>query len=333
MRELWQVASQLFLPDYAARQMAGCLYGKRCVSTIDEMTSLPAKIRTIAAEDFCVGLRAPVSVQTSVDGTRKYLFPALADQYVEAAYIPDSERATLCMSTQVGCRMGCAFCMTARQGWQGNLSATDMLNQFRSLPERDSLTNIVMMGMGEPFDNLDELMKVLEVLTSDYGYGWAPKRITVSTVGILPAVHQFMAHCRCHLAVSLHHPDPAERQRLVPAERKYPVHQLVALLKNYDLNRQRRISFEYVMLAGVNDSLQQADDVVRLLSGLRCRVNLIRFHPVPGSAFVPSSDETIQMFADALQKKGLIATVRRSRGIDIQAACGLLSTRGRALPA
>jgi len=223
--------------------------------------------------------------------------------------------------------MGCVFCMTARQGMQGNLTATDILNQFRSLPERDRLTNIVFMGMGEPFDNLEEVMKSVEILTAGYGYAWAPKRITVSTIGILPAVRRFMDHSRCHLAVSLHHPDPAERRKLMPVENKYPIRQTIELLKTYDLNKQRRISFEYIMIAGVNDSLQQANDTVRLLSGLRCRVNLIRFHAIPGSLFQPSSDQTIRQFADALQQKGVITTIRQSRGMDIDAACGMLTTR------
>jgi 23S rRNA (adenine2503-C2)-methyltransferase len=209
---------------------------------------------------------------------------------------------------------------------QGNLTATGILNQFRSLPEHDHLTNIVFMGMGEPFDNLDEVMKSLEILTSNYGYGWAPKRITVSTIGILPSVRHFMDNSRCHLAVSLHHPDPEERRKLMPVENKYPVRQIIELLRTYDLNKQRRISFEYIMLAGVNDSLKQANDVVRLLSGLRCRVNLIRFHAIPGSSFQSSNDQAIQQFAEALNKKGLITTIRQSRGMDIDAACGMLST-------
>jgi 23S rRNA (adenine2503-C2)-methyltransferase len=326
LSELSQIAGELSLPAFSARQIAGWLYRKN-VSSIEEMTNLSAKARALMAENHIVGAVDPLTVQTSDDGTKKYLFPALNGKCVEAAMIPDRERVTLCLSSQAGCRMGCAFCMTARQGMQGNLSATAILNQFRSLPERDRITNIVFMGMGEPFDNFDEVMKSLEILTSPYGYAWAPKRITVSTIGILPAVRRFMDNSRCHLAVSLHHPDSAERRKLMPVENKYPVKQVIDLLKTYDLSRQRRISFEYIMLAGVNDSLQQANGVVRLLSGLRCRINLIRFHAIPGSPFKSSSDQAIQQFADALNKKGLIATIRRSRGMDIGAACGMLSTK------
>ena len=223
--------------------------------------------------------------------------------------------------------MGCAFCATAKQGMQGNLTATGILNQFRSLPEHNSVTNIVFMGMGEPFDNMDELFKSLEILTADYGYALAPKRITVSTAGVIPAIRHFMDNTRCNLAVSLKHPDTAERLKIMPIEKKYPVKQVVELLKKYDLNRQQRISFEYVMLSNINDSQRQANDVVRLLTGLRCRVNLIRYHAISGGSFAPSNEQAIQMFADTLNRKGVITTIRRSRGQDIDAACGMLSTK------
>jgi len=324
--ELSQIVRELSLPAFSARQIADWLYVKN-VSSIDEMTNLSVKTRTLLAENYSIGVAEPLAVQTSKDDAKKYLFPVTDGKCIETAYIPDRKRATLCVSSQVGCRMGCAFCMTARQGLQGNLTATEILNQFRNLPERDRLTNIVFMGMGEPFDNTDEVMKSLEILTAGYGYGWAPKRITVSTIGILPAVRRFMDHSRCHLAVSLHHPDSAERRKLMPVENKYPVRQVIELLKTYDLNKQRRISFEYIMLSGVNDSLQQANDVVRLLSGLRCRVNLIRFHVIPGSLFKSSNEQVIQQFADKLNQKGVITTIRQSRGMDIDAACGMLSTK------
>jgi len=325
LSELSQIVKELSLPAFSARQMTDWLYGKN-VSSVDEMTNLSAKNRVLLAENFNIGVTEPLEVKVSKDGAKKYLFSTLDGKCVETAYIPDRERATLCVSSQVGCRMGCAFCMTARQGFQGNLTATDILNQFRSIPERAQLTNIVFMGMGEPFDNPDEVMKSIEILTSDYGYAWAPKRITVSTIGILPIVRRFMNNNRCHLAVSLHHPNSAERRKLVPIENKYPVRQVIELLKTYDLNKQRRISFEYIMLAGINDSLQQARDIFCLLSDLRCRVNLIRHHVIPGCLFKPSSDPVIRQFADALTRKGIIATIRQSRGEDIEAACGMLST-------
>jgi len=359
--ELSQIVNELLLPAFTARQIADWLY-KKNVSSIDEMTNLSSKNRTQISKTYIIGTSEPLEFQKSKDGVKKYLFLVNEGKYIETVYIPEpltsphhrgkphpnpphkggsnvSGRATLCISSQVGCRMGCAFCMTARQGYQSNLTANEILNQFRSLPEHNNLSNIVFMGMGEPFDNKNELMKCLEILTSDWGYAWAPKRITVSTIGILPAIRNFMDKSRCHLAVSLHHPDSAERQKLVPAENKYPIKQIVDTLKTYDLNKQRRISFEYVMLAGVNDSLQQANDTVRLLSGLKCRVNLIGYNdpsdktqltPLRGgsgrSLFKPSGEQVIQQFADTLNRKGIITTIRRSRGIDIEAACGMLST-------
>jgi 23S rRNA (adenine2503-C2)-methyltransferase len=322
---LLEIVKELSLPSFTAKQIAAWLYRKN-VSSIDAMTDLSVKTRALLNEKYTIGLQAPTTVQSSKDGTKKYLFPVSDGLSVESAYIPDRTRATLCVSTQVGCRMGCAFCMTARQGLNGNLTAADILNQFRSLPEHDRLSNIVYMGMGEPLDNLAEVMKSLEILTSDYGYGWAPKRITVSTIGIIPAVRQFMEHSRCHLAVSLHHPNAEERKKLMPVENKHPVKQMIELLKTYDLNRQRRISFEYIMLGGINDSPSHARELIRLLSGLRCRINMIPFHAIPGSLFVPSSESAMQQFADILQQKGMLTTIRRSRGKDIDAACGMLST-------
>ncbi|MDR2848779.1 MAG: 23S rRNA (adenine(2503)-C(2))-methyltransferase RlmN [Bacteroidales bacterium] len=325
LQELSAIASDLSLPRYAAKQIAGWLY-LRQVSSIDAMTDLPAKARDLLNAQYCVGLQEPEAVQKSKDGTKKYLFPVTEGKYVESAYIPERERATLCISSQVGCKMGCAFCMTGKQGLNGNLTATDILNQFRSLPEQASLTNIVFMGMGEPFDNLPEVMKSLDILTSADGYGWAPKRITVSTIGMTPAVKHFMDNSRCHLAISLHHPVHEERKKLMPVENKYPVSQIIELLKTYDLNKQRRISFEYIMLSGVNDSLREAKELVKLLSGLRCRINLIPFHAIPDSPFKPSGREAIQQFESVIQQKGMIVTVRQSRGLDIDAACGMLST-------
>jgi len=340
LMELSQIVNELSLPAFTARQIADWLY-KKNVSSIVEMTNLSSKTRTLLSENYNIGISEPLEVQISKDGTKKYLFSVEKDKYVESAYIPDhnqkskiknNDRATLCISSQVGCRMGCSFCLTAQQKMQGNLTTTDILNQFRSLPEHNELSNIVFMGMGEPFDNNIELMKSLEILTANWGYSWAPKRITVSTIGILPAIRSFMENSRCHIAVSLHHPDPIERSKLVPVEKKYPIKQVIELLKSFDLNKQRRISFEYVMLAGINDSLQHANDTVRLLSGLRCRVNLIGYHAGRDtmhrvSTFKPSTDQVMQQFADALNRKGIITTIRRSRGMDIEAACGMLSTK------
>lgn len=323
LRELTQ---SLGLPAYTAKQLSEWLY-KKHVRSIDEMTNLSKQARQLLNNQFVVGLTNFSNLQTSNDGTKKYLFPASNNRFIEAAYIPDEDRATLCVSSQVGCKMGCLFCMTGKQGFQAQLTAGEIVNQIASLPERDSLTNIVYMGMGEPFDNLDEVMRSLEILTSDWGYAMSPRRITVSTIGMIPAMKHFIEHSECHLAVSMHTPFHEERRKLMPIENVYPISAVVEMLQSYDLGKQRRISFEYIMFKGINDTPRHVKEIARLLNGLRCRINLIRFHPIPNTPLLSSTEETIQEFREALVKKGIRTTVRASRGLDIFAACGLLSTK------
>ncbi len=326
LTELQTVAAELYLPLYSARQMAEWMY-KKNIQSIDEMTNLSKKSRETLQTKYILGTTPFAKVQVSSDGTKKYLFPSSREQYVEAAFIPESERATLCVSSQVGCKMGCLFCMTGKQGFQGNLTSGEIINQVKSLPEHNLLTNIVFMGMGEPLDNLDNILKATEILTAGYGWAWSPKRITVSTIGIIPAMKEFMEKSNCHLAVSLHSPFHAERLELMPVESIYPVEEVVNVLKSYDTGRQRRISFEYIMFKDVNDTPNHVKKLTKLLQGLRCRINLIRFHPIPDTPLQGSDDETIFRFKDDLNSKGIRTTVRASRGQDIFAACGLLSTR------
>lgn len=324
--ELKEVAALLGLPAFNAKQIADWLYKKKVMS-IDSMTNLSAKTRELLKEHYNLGLVPPSNVQTSADGTKKYLYPTANGKFIEAAYIPDRDRATLCVSSQVGCKMGCLFCMTGKQGFQGNLSSTEILNQIISLPECDKLTNLVYMGMGEPFDNLQEVLKSLEILTSEDGFGWSPKRITVSTVGIIPGMKEFLEKSKCHLAVSLHTPFDEERRRLMPVEHVYPLSEVLKEIKSFDFGLQRRVSFEYIVFKNLNDSPRHVHEMARVLNGIRCRVNLIRFHPVPGTPLQGSDDETVQVFKDALNAKGILTTIRASRGQDIYAACGLLSTK------
>jgi len=326
LAELQQITANLQLPGFAARQIADWLY-KKHVDTIDGMTNLSKTARQKLAESFELGITAPASEQASKDGTRKYLFPAGCNRFIESAYIPDRQRATLCVSSQVGCKMGCLFCLTGKQGFQAQLTAGQIINQIRSLPEREQLTNIVYMGMGEPFDNLDNVMKSLEILTADWGYAMSPRRITVSTIGIVPAMRHFIENSQCHLAVSLHSPFHEERLTLMPVENVYPVADVLELLRSFDFGRQRRISFEYILFRGINDTPRHVNELSRLLNGLRCRINLIRFHPIPDTPLLCSTEETIATFRDALLRKGLRTTVRASRGQDIFAACGMLSTK------
>jgi 23S rRNA (adenine2503-C2)-methyltransferase len=323
---LGSIAAEAGLPAYGARQISDWLYGKNAAS-FDDMHNLPRRAREWLAQRYAIDTPGPVKVTESQDGTRKYLFAASRGGFVEAAWIPEGKRATLCLSVQVGCKMGCLFCMTGKQGFQGHLSAGEILNQYRSLPERDSVTNIVYMGMGEPMDNLANVLESLEVLCSAWGYDFSPSRVTVSTVGLIPAMRQFLEATRCHLAVSMHSPFEEERRRLMPVENVYPLKEVLAVLRDRPLGRQRRVSFEYIMLNGLNDSDRHAREIARILSGIRCRVNLIPFHPIPGTPLAPSARERMEHFEQELKRRGILTTIRQSRGLDISAACGMLSTR------
>lgn len=325
LRELSAVTGAEGLPSFSARQMAHWIY-RRGVTDINLMTDLSLKTRDLLGEKYEVRLTPPSSVASGSDGTKKYLFRITGNRFIETAFIPDRSRATVCLSVQSGCRMGCRFCMTARQGFQGNLTAGDILNQFRSIPEYGSLTNIVYMGMGEPLDNPDEVLKSLEILTSAWGYGWSPTRITVSTVGITDMISEFLNSTKCHLAVSLHSPFDKERQALMPAQKTHPVREVIDIIRGFEFGKQRRVSFEYIVFKGLNDTPLHVKALARLLNGIRCRINLIRFHSIPGSEYASPGMREMEEFRDSLNAKGITATIRASRGEDINAACGLLST-------
>lgn len=324
LADLQQLCEQESLPRYTAKQICDWLYAKH-IDTIDGMTNLSLRTRSRLGEIAFIGRHDPVGCQVSADGTKKYLFQTAPDHCVETVYIPDGDRATLCISCQMGCKMGCRFCVTGQQGFHGNLSASDILNQIFSIPEFEKLTNIVYMGMGEPMDNLDNVLRSTEVLTSPWGLAWSPKRITVSSVGIIPGLRRFINESQCHLAVSLHNPFANERQQIMPMQRPYPIADVVTLLKQYDWSGQRRISFEYTMFRDLNDTQRHAAELVRLLRGLPCRVNLIRFHSSPDTPFRTTSPTTMQRFQDYLLSHGITCTIRASRGEDIMAACGLLA--------
>ena len=324
--ELKLIVSELGLPSFTAKQIADWLYRKE-VRSIDEFSNLSKVARQKLQERYVFSLTAPIKMQQSVDGTRKYLFPVGESNFIETAMIPDDDRVTVCVSSQVGCKMNCRFCMTGKQGFQANLSATEILNQLRSIEEFSRITNIVFMGMGEPMDNLDNVMHALEILTADWGYAMSPKRITVSTVGIVPGMKEFLANSKCHLAVSLHNPLPDQRAEMMPVQKKYPLQEVIDTIRRHDFGLQRRVSFEYIMFAGLNDTPRHVSALANLLKGIDCRVNLIRFHSIPDSPFQGSGEDAIQTFKDALNARGVLTTVRASRGEDIQAACGLLSTK------
>ena len=323
--ELQELVLEHNLPKFTAKQLVDWIYRKR-VTTFDEMTNLSKGTRQLLSENYEVGYRDFVNVQESRDGTKKYLFPA-GRGFVEAAYIPERERATLCVSCQVGCKMNCLFCQTGKQGFEGNLSAGDILNQILHLPEFENLTNFVFMGMGEPMDNYDAIMKALDVMTSEWGLAMSPTRFTVSTSGLIPNMKRFINESRCNLAVSLHSSFHDERAKIMPIEKTYPIREVIHAIRQHDWSGQRRVSFEYIVFKGLNDTSEHIKELARQLGSLRCRVNLIRFHSIPDVPLASPSLDDMVSFRDRLNAKGIIATIRASRGQDIDAACGLLSTK------
>ena len=326
LSQLEALCNRLEMPRFAAKQIARWLYDKHA-TTIEAMSDLSVRHRALLAETYEVGFTSPEKVSISADGTKKYLYRTSQNHFIESAYIPDGDRATLCISSQAGCRMGCRFCATGRQGLQHSLSTNEILNQIGSLPERERLTNVVFMGMGEPLDNLDSLLPTLEILTSAWGFGWSPTRITITTAGVASRLERFLDATQVHLAVSLHNPFPHERAEIMPVEKAWPIREVVEILRRYDFTHQRRVSFEYIVMSGVNDSPRHIRELTRLLNGIKCRINLIRFHRIPDSPYFSPGDEAMVRFRDALTARGIQTTIRASRGEDIQAACGLLSTR------
>ena len=324
------------MQKFVAKQLAEWLYKKK-VTRFDEMVNISKKNREWLEANYVTGREAPLSRQKSADGTVKYLFDVGSGNDIESVYIPDHDRATLCVSSQAGCKMNCYFCATGRLGFRAQLTAAQIINQVLSIPPAPKpgetpateLTNVVFMGMGEPLDNIDALLTVIEIMTAPWGMAWSPKRITVSTVGKLPQLKDLLEKTQVHVAVSLHTADPMQRDQLMPAQRAFPISSVIKMLEAYDFSHQRRLSFEYIMWRGVNDDIAHADLLISLIRGLDCRVNLIRFHVIPGVELHPSSDERMLMFRNYLNSKGVTATIRSSRGEDIMAACGMLAGKNK----
>lgn len=325
LAELKDVAKGLGMPAFTGGQISQWLY-RNHVTSIEEMTNLSKANRERLAIEYEIGCRPPIDEQRSQDGTVKYLFPTSGGKFVETVYIPDEDRATLCVSSQVGCKMNCVFCQTGKQGFEGQLSYTDILNQIYSLPEREKLTNIVFMGQGEPMDNLDNVLRATGIMTAEDGFAWSPKRITVSSVGVKNKLKRFLEESHCQVAISMHTPFHEQRLELMPAEKAMPIEETVELLKDYDFSHQRRLSFEYIVFDGVNDTPKHIKKIVELLHGLECRINLIRFHQIPNVSLKGVSDERMEKLRNDLTTHGVFTTIRASRGQDIYAACGLLST-------
>ncbi|MBP5566469.1 MAG: 23S rRNA (adenine(2503)-C(2))-methyltransferase RlmN [Bacteroidales bacterium] len=331
-QELELVAMNCGFKPFVAKQLAHWLYVSK-VRSIDEMTNISKNGREMIKHLYAHGASAPIGKAESTDGTVKYLFlneaplggSLIETSAIESVMIPDGDRRTLCVSSQAGCAMNCKFCMTGRGGFHGQLMASDILNQFISIEEPEKLSNAVFMGMGEPFNNYDQVARAIEVLTADWGFAWSPKRITVSTIGVIPVLKRFLDEQKCHLAVSLHNPFGAERVEFMPVEKAWPIKDVIALIRQYDWSGQRRVSFEYTMFSGWNDSKRHADALIRLLKGMECRVNLIRFHKIPDFPYAPSAQNVMEAFRDRLNSNGITCTIRASRGEDIMAACGLLA--------
>ncbi len=321
--ELEQVAISCGLKPFVAKQIARWMYVSK-VRSFDAMTNISKAGREKLGQLYELGTSAPLGKACSSDGTLKYLFKAQSST-IESVVIPDGDRSTLCVSSQAGCRMNCKFCMTGRGGFHGHLQAADILNQFISIDDPDKLTNTVFMGMGEPMDNYEEVSRAIAVLTADWGFAWSPKRITVSSIGVLPELKKYLDHQKCHLAISLHNPFGEERAQMMPVEKAWPIKDVVDLIRGYDWSGQRRVSFEYTMFAGWNDTKRHADALIRLLRGMECRVNLIRFHKIPDFPYDTSAQNVMEAFRDRLNSNGVTCTIRASRGEDILAACGLLA--------
>lgn len=326
LEELKSIVKDFGLPAFTAKQIADWLY-KKHVRSIDQMTNLSQKARAALAEQYEIGVTDPVQIATSADGTEKYLFKVGNNKHIESVFIPEKDRATLCISSQMGCQMNCLFCATGKQGFAGNLTTAEILNQVQSIKEPDRLTNIVFMGMGEPLNNLEAVLKAIHIMTADYGYAWSPKRITLSTVGILPNLPAFLDQTSCHLAVSVHAPSAFERRELIPAEKAFPINDVISLLKKYDWSHQRKLSIEYTLFDQFNDTIECANKLADMLKGLTCHVNLIPFHQIPNVGLTPTPMAHIEQFQNQLMRRGISVTIRKSRGQDIEAACGMLSTQ------
>lgn len=326
LEELKEVAASHGLQTFVGKQLAQWIYQKRAQS-FDDMLNLSKKTRELLSNHYTIGFYESVNVKTSTDGTKKYLFKNANGRFIEAAYIPEEKRKTLCLSSQVGCKMGCEFCMTGRQKFHDQLSAAEIINQLMSIPEYEEITNIVYMGMGEPMDNIDNVLNSLNILTQDWGLGWSPKRITVSTIGVIPAMRRFLLESKCHLAISIHSPFDEERRKIMPVQNKYPIKDVIEELKRHDWKGQRRLSFEYIVFDGMNHSAKHVKELSKILHGLQYRMNLIRFHAIPDTPLVTTDEPKLELFKHQLEQKDITTTIRTSRGQDIDAACGLLSTK------
>lgn len=304
---------------------ANSLY-KRRISNIEEFPGLPKAFRKELLKSSETGFFSPSDLEMSVDHTVKYLFRNDQGLLYETVYIPDGKRNSVCVSTQSGCRMGCPFCATGKYGFHGNLSVRDIVNQIISVPVTEKITHVVFMGMGEPMDNLDNVLKACRIITAQWGMAVGVKNVTVSTIGIEPAIREFLEKCGCNLSFSLFSPFPEERIRVIPAERKYPARRIIDLMKQHSTTKKRRMTIAYVMIKGINDTDKHLEAIIKLAGGSKVRVNLLTYHRIQGEVYESSSPEKMHYFKYNLITSGISASIRRSRGEDVSAACGLLAS-------
>jgi 23S rRNA (adenine2503-C2)-methyltransferase len=305
--------------------IANCLYKKK-IDDILLFPGIPKRIKGSLNNISYPGKFKPVDSKKSSDGSIKYLFKNEVGLEFETVYIPDNKRNTVCVSSQSGCRMGCPFCITGKYGFRGNLSVQDIINQAISLPESGRITHVVFMGMGEPMDNIDNVLKACNILSSEWGLTISSRNITVSTVGISAGVEKFLIHSNCNLTLSLYSPFPEERYRAVPAEKRYPAGKIIDMMKNYQVGKRRRMSIAYVMIRGINDTDRHLEGLKVLLKGSKIRINLLAYHSIPDDENISSSAERMQYFRHQLVISGISASIRKSRGLDVSAACGLLAS-------
>ena len=332
LEEIEAFVAGLGKEKYRARQIMKWIY-QQGASSFEEMTNLSKEFRAEMAKKARIGSLEIVRTETSGDTTKKILFRLEDGLLVESVLIPGAGHWTLCVSTQAGCRMGCAFCFTARSGFSRNLRPSEIVDQivqakFRT-EEGRGINNLVLMGMGEPLDNYDNVLKAIAIITSDYGLSLSTRKITLSTCGVAPGIERLGRDSAVNLAVSLNAPDDRRRSELMPINKKYPIEALIRACKSYPMPRRRRITFEYILIAGVNDSPADARLLVKTFGGLRCKFNLIAFNEFPGSPFKAPDPKAIEAFQKVLVEHHFTAVLRQSRGRDILAACGQLSGRHR----
>jgi 23S rRNA (adenine2503-C2)-methyltransferase len=321
--EITSILEAIGFSSIPAEKITYWLYRRRIKDFMD-MENLPKVLRAYLNDHFSPGFSEPFQSFLSGDQSRKYLFNTRSGYPIESVYIPDNKRHTICISSQAGCRMACSFCNTGKLGFHGDLETEEILNQVGSIKEADSLTHVVFMGMGEPLDNYQNVVKALDILTAQWGFSFSPRNITVSTIGLKPQLKEFLNRTRCNVAISVHSPFDEERDEIIPSGGKYSIQELMNLIGAYRWERHRRVTFQYLMIKGINDTARHLGELIRLLKGTAVRINLMSFHSPEGSTIQSSPDDIRWHFKKQLIQNGISASIRKSRGKDIGAACGLL---------